>query len=141
MRADDSPRSSWKQQVCKLLDIQIFDLGNNTISGSLSECLSKLNPLVFDLSATHPRVMAVGKGITGEFPTSIIPTWSNIADGYLSVYFQFYMSGHIASACSDVRYCYQFMYDTHGDLTWAVAGGIPDVVMETVNLARAKQSR
>lgn len=33
------------------------------------------------------------------------------------------------------------MYDTHGDLTWAVAGGIPDVVMETVNLARAKQSR
>ncbi|KAF4690842.1 hypothetical protein FOZ60_016814 [Perkinsus olseni] len=127
-------------QVCKLSSIQVFDLGNNTISGTLSNCLSELDPLVFDLSASHPGGMPVGKGITGEFPTSIIPTWRNIADGYLSVYFQFYMTGHISSACSDVRYCYQFMYDTHGDLTWASAGEIPDVVMETVNLARGQQS-
>ncbi|KAF4734144.1 hypothetical protein FOZ63_026798, partial [Perkinsus olseni] len=128
------------EEVCKLSSIQVFDLGNNTISGTLSNCLSELDPLVFDLSASHPGGMPVGKGITGEFPTSIIPTWRNIADGYLSVYFQFYMTGHISSACSDVRYCYQFMYDTHGDLTWASAGEIPDVVMETVNLARGQQS-
>ncbi|KAF4730818.1 hypothetical protein FOZ63_022856 [Perkinsus olseni] len=105
-------------QVCKLSSIQVFDLGNNTISGTLSNCLSEMDPLVFDLSASHPGGMPVGKGITGEFPTSIIPTWRNIADGYLSV----------------------FMYDTHGDLTWASAGEIPDVVMETVNLARGQQS-
>ncbi|KAF4731009.1 hypothetical protein FOZ62_020363 [Perkinsus olseni] len=128
------------EEVCKLSSIQVFDLGNNTISGTLSNCLSELDPLVFDLSASHPGGMPVGKGITGEFPTSIIPTWRSIADGYLSVYFQFYMTGHISSACSDVRYCYQFMYDTHGDLTWASAGEIPDVVMETVNLARGQQS-
>ncbi|KAF4680011.1 hypothetical protein FOZ62_001327, partial [Perkinsus olseni] len=141
------------EEVCKLSSIQVFDLGNNTISGTLRweaaalrrasgyrNCLSELDPLVFDLSASHPGGMPVGKGITGEFPTSIIPTWRNIADGYLSVYFQFYMTGHISSACSDVRYCYQFMYDTHGDLTWASAGEIPDVVMETVNLARGQQS-
>ncbi|KAF4675443.1 hypothetical protein FOL47_007751 [Perkinsus chesapeaki] len=125
-------------EICKLLSIQVFDLGNNTISGKLSNCLSRLDPLLFDISASHPRGMPVGKGLIGEFPTSVIPAWKNIQDGYLSVYFQFYMTGHIASACSDIRYCYQFMYDTHGDLTWASAGEIPDVVMETVNLARGQ---
>ena len=79
--------------------------------------------------------MSVGKGLTGDFPTGVIPSWTNISTGYLSVYRQTSMTGLIVSVCGDVRYCRSYQFDTHGDLTWISAGSVPDIVFQTIALA------
>merc|ERR1719421_2429571 len=63
--------------------------------------------------------------VTGEFPKEMIPSWPEVE--YIAI-MNTSMLGYIASLCIDVPFCWKYMFDTHPDLTWAVEGGIPDIV-------------
>jgi len=97
----------------------------NRIKGVLPKNIAKLGKIrVFDVSH-NPE-------LGGEFPKDVIPTWPEVE--YLSV-LNTTLEGYIPSLCIDVPFCYKFMFDTHGDLTWAVAGEVPDIVTMTLALA------
>jgi hypothetical protein len=120
--------------------IQYFDLGNNTLlTGTIPDCIgTDINPVVFDLSAKHPGAQVVG--LVGEFPVSILTTWTDVAAGYLSLYNQLGMSGRIAGNCLDIRFCFQHLYLLHGDLTWASSSeDVPGIVIATVEKALANR--
>lgn len=97
----------------------------NRIKGVLPKNIAKLGKIrVFDVSH-NPE-------LGGELPKDVIPTWPEVE--YLSV-LNTTLEGYIPSLCIDVPFCYKFMFDTHGDLTWAVAGEVPDIVTMTLALA------
>lgn len=108
-----------------LVEVRFVFLQYNYIRGVLPTGLAKLTKIrVFDLSHNPD--------LGGEFPKDVIPTWPEVE--YLSV-LNTTLEGYIPSLCIDVPFCYKFMFDTHGDLTWAVAGEVPDVVTMTLALA------
>lgn len=123
--------------ICGMSDIFILDIGNNTLSGSFYDpCLESLNPLVFDLSAPHPWTSDPPTGLTGTVPASMVSSWTNIKNGYLSLYLQFSIDGHFASACSGVRFCRPSNFMSHDDLAWTQGGsGVPQTVYQSIQLA------
>lgn len=116
---------NFPQTFGAMTEIRFVFLQYNLLTGVLPQSLSKLVKIrVFDLS--HNAELG------GEFPKDVIPTWSEVE--YLSV-LNTTLEGYIPSLCIDVPFCYKFMFDTHGDLTWAVAGEVPDIVTMTLALA------
>ena len=123
--------------VCALSNVYILNFGNSSMSGPLyDDCLQGLNPLIFDVSAPHPAALGYGAGLTGEVPVDLIESWTNIKQGYLSVYLQFGLSGQIPETCSDLRFCRWYQFGSHRDLAWTEGGAeVPDYVYETIDVA------
>jgi len=127
-------------QVCNLASLYIFNVGNNSLTGQLidsSFCLRSLDPLIFDISGPHPSSVGSYNSLTGNVPKSLVDTWSNIGQGYLSVYQQFGLVGDVPDACMDLRFCYTSNFMAHGNLAWVAgnAGDVPQVVYDTIGLA------
>lgn len=126
-------------EICELVNIKFIDLGNNTLSGRFSTCMStSIDPIVFDVSGPLPGNLPAGKGLLGQLPPEIMTNWKDINRGYLSLFGQTKMSGRIAQLCMDVRQCYRFMFATHEDLSWAEdPAAVPSVVYDTIALANS----
>jgi hypothetical protein len=124
--------------ICNMSNIYVLDLGNNTLTGSFYDrCLEALNPLVFDLSGRHPwSTNTPSGGLTGIVPKSLVQTWTNIQNGYLSFYLQFGIEGHFASTCAGVRICRPSNFMSHEDLAWTQGGAdVPEIVYQSIQLA------
>jgi len=126
--------------VCSMSDIYVLSVGNNSFSGSFVDstlCIQNLNPLIFDISGPHPSSLGSFDSLKGDLPKSIAGSWSNINDGYLSVYRQFGLTGDIPGACIDLRFCYKSNFMAHGNLAWIAGdpGDVPQSVYDTVKLA------
>lgn len=110
-----------------LTNMRFLQLEYNQLTGTIWRELSQMNRVrVFDIS--HNPDLA------GELPQELIVSWREIE--YLSV-LNTSTSGYIASLCLDVPFCYKYMFDTHRDMTWATPDNVPDVVNDTITLARA----
>jgi len=72
--------------------------------------------------------------LTGELPKDLIIEWKE--QDYLAI-LNTSIVGYISSLCLDVPFCWKFMYDTHPDMTWATVTDVPDVVAETIELAKS----
>jgi len=124
--------------LCALSNIYILNLGNNRFSGTFYQpCLNSLNPLVFDISGPYPEEIGTYQSLTGDVPKELTNTWTNIEDGYLSVYQQFGLTGHIPNTCIDLRFCHKANFGYHADLAW-ISGGpgdVPQYVYDTIALA------
>ena len=125
-------------EICSLGNIYVLNLGNNSLSGTLYDtCLRGLDPLVFDVAGPHPTTIGSYSLLNGSLPKSLVDTWNNINQGYMSVYQQFGMSGDIPEACIDLRFCYTANFLSHGNLAWITGnpGDVPQVVYDTIALA------
>ncbi len=128
--------------LCLVRNIWIFNVANSTLNGQIDpECLRQINPYVFDISNRHPLVNStVEASLTGAFEKSIINNWTNIdRGGYLSVYFQFGITGHVPSVCLDLRTCRSYNFRGHGDMSWTDGNSIPPEIMETIALAKSSR--
>jgi hypothetical protein len=128
--------------ICQLGSIYILNLGNNRFSGTFYDaCLKNLNPLIFDIAGPYPETFAAFTSLTGDVPKDLMENWSNIENGYFSVYQQFGLSGYVLTACIDLRFCYKSNFAYHSDLAWIAGhpGDVPQTVYDTIDLARTNQ--
>ena len=124
------------EDVCALTNIYIFNLGNSSLNGVFyDDCLSNLNPLVFDVSAPHPAPLGWGAGLSGTLSLDLVTTWTHIKQGYLSVYLQFGLDGHIPSTCVDLRFCRWFQFENHDTLAWTDGSDVPQNVYDVIEQA------
>lgn len=123
--------------LCNMSDVYIIDLGNNTLNGDFYDsCLDSLNPQVFDLSGLHPWPSTTSGGLSGTIPASLVESWTNIEQGYLSFYVQFGIEGHFSSTCVGVRFCRPNNFRSHEDLAWIQSGSeVPETVFLSIDLA------
>ena len=123
--------------ICNMSKVYIIDLGNNTLNGDFYDsCLDSLNPQVFDLSGLHPWPSTSSGGLTGTIPESLVESWTNIEQGYLSFYVQFGIEGHFSSTCVGVRFCRPNNFRSHEDLAWIQSGSeVPESVFQAIDLA------
>jgi hypothetical protein len=128
--------------ICQLSKIYILDLGKNSFSGTFYDpCLKNLNPLIFDIAGPHPIAIGTFNSLTGVVPQELMTSWTNIDNGYFSVYQQFGLTGHVPTTCVDLRFCYKANFAYHGDLAW-ISGqpsDVPQAVYDTIELARTNQ--
>jgi len=110
-----------------LTNARFVQLEYNRIKGAVGPDIVGMNRIrVLDLSH-NPE-------LGGALPEDIIVEWKE--QDYLAV-LNTSLGGYIGSMCIDVPFCWKFMFDTHGDLTWATAADVPDIVNITVELALA----
>jgi hypothetical protein len=105
---------------------QFVDLSNNYLTGPMPNTVSGLTRIrTFDVS--------YNAGVTGAIPEDIIVNWVEVE--YLSI-LSTGITGYIAALCLDVAFCWKYMFDTHKDMTWATAAEVPDIVNQTIELAK-----
>merc|ERR550514_1023016 len=108
-----------------MTNLRNLQLSYNDIRGPLPEEVKNLMKVeIFDIS--HNPFL------DGELPQSIMVDWT--ANKYISL-LNTSISGYLNGLCSDVPFCWKFMYDTHKDMTWATAADVPDIVNVTMHLA------
>lgn len=109
----------------KLVNLRFLHLQYNQLYGEVgSEMLGMTKNKVFDISH-NPR-------LSGEIPMDIVINWPS--QEYISV-LNTSIVGYISSLCIDVPFCWRFMYDTHGDLSWTTQEEVSDIVLPTLRLA------
>lgn len=74
--------------------------------------------------------------LTGQIPEAILVRWTE--NDYVAI-MSTSISGYISSLCLDVPVCWRYMYNTAKDLTWATASDVPDIVTETIALAKSRR--
>jgi len=113
------------EDIATMYSLRVLTLSYNDILGPLPEKISRLRLMeIFDV-AHNPR-------LNGEIAEHVLAEWTE--NEYISI-MNTSLSGYINGLCSDVPYCWRFMYDTHKDLTWATAADVPDIVNVTMKLA------
>jgi len=114
------------KDIGSMMSLRVLSMSYNNLIGLIPESITRLRKIeVFDVSH-NPN-------LRGEIPETIIADW--LDNRYLAI-MNTSMYGYVNSLCSDIPYCWRFMYDTHKDLTWATAEDVPDVVNITMKLAQ-----
>lgn len=104
-----------------------IDLSNNYLTGPMPNTVSGLTRIrTFDVS--------YNAGLTSVIPEDIIVNWAEVE--YVSI-LATGITGYIAALCLDVPFCWKYMFDTHKDMTWATAAEVPDIVNQTIELAKS----
>merc|ERR550537_447937 len=141
--------------------LQVLELQHNRIEGEFPSTFSALTELrkvnlnaqcddngdcyllkgslgtgLMDLKYIQTFEVMDNWALTGDLHY-VVPSWKDTIE-YISIMYTA-ITGYIAGLCSDVVYCYKFMFDTHGDMTWATEGGVPDIINQTLQLALAKE--
>eukprot|EP00929_Paragymnodinium_shiwhaense_P108214 TRINITY_DN74540_c0_g1_i1.p1 TRINITY_DN74540_c0_g1~~TRINITY_DN74540_c0_g1_i1.p1 ORF type:complete len:379 (-),score=83.18 TRINITY_DN74540_c0_g1_i1:13-1149(-) len=116
---------SFPAEVGSMTNLRVLTLSYNELRGRMPEEITRLRNIeIFDVS--HNQFL------TGEIPESIIADWTE--NKFMSI-MNTSLYGYVNSLCSDIPFCWRFMYDTHKDLTWATASDVPDIVNITMKLA------
>jgi hypothetical protein len=107
-----------------MINLRQVNLAFNELTGSVNSGMKKMTKCqTFDIQGNG--------GVEGEFPL-IAPFWPDVE--YVSIKGTS-MTGIMMSLCSDVEYCFKFMFDTHLDMTWVTDGGVSDQIVATLQLA------
>lgn len=119
-------RSTFPEDFGYLTNARFVSLQYNQIQGAIPSNIVDMNRIrILDISHNV--------AISGELPLEIITLWPEV--DYVAV-LNTSIGGYVASLCLDVPFCWRFMYDTHGDMTWASAADVPDIVEQTLALAQ-----
>jgi hypothetical protein len=139
MELDDNPIATTFPigAVCNWQDLLILNFANITMTGTVYDaCLESLDPLIVDLFARTVSANDDISGLSGDVPKNLASSWTNIKQGYVSLYLQADVGGHFGSVCSDLRFCFWFNFMSHGDLSEITdSSEIPPEVLTTINLA------
>lgn len=131
--------------------LHTLDLSHNLIEDSIPSTFGRMSniryahlqynllqgdvpPEVIGISRIRILDLSHNPKLSGEVPEEIIVAWKEM--DYLAI-LNTTISGYISSLCLDVPFCWNFMYDTHKDLTWATAADVPDIVSMTLSLAKS----
>lgn len=109
-----------------LWSMQFLNYQYNNLFGTVPSSIASMRRMRnFDISH-NPRIQ-------GELPVSLMANW-DLAEwiGIMNTS----VGGYVAQLCSDVPFCWRFMYDTHADLTWGQAADVPDIVYATIEKAK-----
>merc|ERR1712232_654239 len=98
-------------EMGSLKNARIIQLEYNDIKGPLPTEIRHMT-LLENLDLSH------NVDLDGDFPNTTVQGWTHMK--YLSI-FNTSLSGYVGTLCKDVPFCWQFMYDTHKDMTWATA--------------------
>jgi hypothetical protein len=108
-----------------MVELRQVKLADNNLKGAIPQGITAMSKCqTFDVRNNAE--------LEGEFPL-IAPHWERVE--YVSI-MGTAMTGIMASLCSDVDYCFKFMFDTHLDMTWVTDGVVSDQIVATLQLAK-----